>query len=483
MSLPARLGRYAVRRRIGSGGFATVWLAYDEQLDSPVAIKVLADNWTEDSHVRRRFVEEGRYLRKVDSPYVVGVHDAGELEDGRPYLVMTYADQGTLADRLARGPLAAEQGIAIIRQVGLGLSALHRRGILHRDVKPQNVLFRTDDSDGSAEVRAMLGDLGLGKSLDMSSRLTMIAGTPSYIAPEQALGSALDARADQYSLGALTYLVLTGRPPHEHASLAAAGVPPPVPPMGTPQTPYPSGFEAVVARALAPEREDRWPDISAYLEALTAAASGGPVPTWPTRQLLDPDLTAVGARPTQEPVAPGEAVSDPPRRTSGRLRWGVGAAALVLTAAAAVGAALFVRAQDPVVTVQDAQGAITVEVPRSWETTVGDSGWQPPGQATSFPAVQVGSHTSGPAVFAGLMPGSALPDLMPGHPECGREEPAVKGVGGERATTVWHTDCPGVIVERVVRVTANRWLWVQVRTEDRATANDVLDGVDVHGLS
>ena len=95
--IPQRLGRYAVRRRIGSGGFATVWLAYDEHLDSPVAVKVLADNWTDDAQVRRRFLEEGRYLRRVESPHVVSVYDAGELDDGRPYLVMSYADQGTLA--------------------------------------------------------------------------------------------------------------------------------------------------------------------------------------------------------------------------------------------------------------------------------------------------------------------------------------------------------------------------------------------------
>src|SRR4029078_11260466 len=107
VSRPARLGRYAVRRRIGSGGFATVWLAYDEQLDSPVAIKVLAENWTEDSHVRQRFPEEGRYLRKVESPHVVTVYDAGSLDDDRPYLVMSYADQGTLADRLAAEGLTA----------------------------------------------------------------------------------------------------------------------------------------------------------------------------------------------------------------------------------------------------------------------------------------------------------------------------------------------------------------------------------------
>ena len=151
--MPDRLGRYVVRRRIGSGGFATVWLAYDEQLDSPVAIKVLADNWTEDHHVRRRFVEEGRFLRRVDSPHVVAVYDAGELDDGRPYLVMTYADQGTLADRLELDGLSAAQGIDVIRQVGLGLQALHGRDVLHRDVKPPNVLFRTDGAGGPARAR------------------------------------------------------------------------------------------------------------------------------------------------------------------------------------------------------------------------------------------------------------------------------------------------------------------------------------------
>ena len=143
VSLPTRIGRYAVRRRIGSGGFATVWLGYDEQLDSPVAIKVLADNWTDDHHVKQRFVDEGRFLRKVESPHVVPVYDAGELDDGRPYLVMAFADQGTLADRLDAGGLPRDEALEVVRQVGLGLTALHEQGVLHRDIKPANVLFRT----------------------------------------------------------------------------------------------------------------------------------------------------------------------------------------------------------------------------------------------------------------------------------------------------------------------------------------------------
>src|ERR1700759_1093289 len=124
VSMPARLGRYAVRRRIGSGGFATVWLPYDEQLDSPGAIKVLADNWTEDAHVRQRFLEEGRYLRKVESPHVVTVYDAGSLDDDRPYLVMSYADQGTLADRLPGGGRPGGHGRA--RWPGGGAGACPR---------------------------------------------------------------------------------------------------------------------------------------------------------------------------------------------------------------------------------------------------------------------------------------------------------------------------------------------------------------------
>ncbi len=483
-----RLGRYVVRRRIGAGGFATVWLAYDEQLDSPVAIKVLADNWTEDSHVRRRFVEEGRFLRKVDTPHVVGVHDAGELEDGRPYLVMTYADQGTLAERLEEGPISPEQGIDIIRQVGDGLTALHRRDVLHRDVKPQNVLFRSDDSRGDGQVRAMLGDLGLGKSLDMSSRLTMIAGTPSFVAPEQARGEALDARADQFSLGALTYLVLTGRPPYQHATLTAAAAPPAAPPLGTADRPFPAPVEQVVARALATDREDRWPDVSAYVSALEAAVSGQHLPGAQPRDLRDPELTAVGARPSPQP-APGPGrpsvehsatdVGDPvpPRR---RRRWPLVAVALLAVGAGAATTYTLARQGDPYVTVSDERGSLSVEVPRSWDIEVARGGWTPPGQKAEYAALAVGEE-GGSGVFLGLLPAGKLPQELPGHPECQRLDDVVRN-DLQRSMTQVHTRCPDVVVERVVRVAENRLLWVQVRSTDRATANRVLDAVETHGL-
>jgi Protein kinase domain len=484
--MPSRLGRYVVRRRIGSGGFATVWLAYDEQLDSPVAVKVLAENWTEDSHVRQRFVEEGRFLRKVESPYVVTVYDAGELGDGRPYLVMAYADQGTLADRLDVEGLTTPQSLEVVRQVGFGLQALHERNVLHRDVKPANVLFRTVDG----RVRAMVADLGLGKALDVSSRLTLIGGTPSFVAPEQAQGEPLDPRADLYSLAALTYLLLAGRAPYDHASLSAAGSPGPPPPLSTPERPFSDPLEAVVRRGLARDREDRWPDVASYVEALSDALGGGAADSISAPWLpLDPHLTQPGARPT--PVPPSEELPAPrpPRRVGRTILAGV----IGLAVVAAAGVAGYVMSQrgSDEATVSDDSGTLTVTVPTAWDGAVADAGWRPPGQKADFPGLSVGTSSSwttsdrGQGVFVGLLPGTDLPSQVPQHPECEQAQEPVTGTAeGADSVTVLYTGCPGgIAVERVVQLTANRLLWVQVRSDDTATANRVLDDVETHGFS
>ena len=493
--MPSRLGRYAVRRRIGSGGFATVWLAYDEQLDSPVAVKVLAENWTEDTAVRQRFVEEGRFLRKVESPYVVSVYDAGELEDGRPYLVMSYADQGTLADRLEVEGLTPAQTLEVVRQVGAGLQALHERGVLHRDVKPANVLFRTvDPATGSGPdgtVRAMVADLGLGKALDVSSRLTMIAGTPTFVAPEQAQGEPLDPRADQYSLAALTYLLLSGRAPYSHATLAAAASPAAPPPLSTPDRPLPAEVDAVVRRGLSPDREDRWPDVAAYLDALEAAlgpmAVGEPSAAWLP---VDPHLTQPGARPSQRPSDEPLPPPVPPRRRA--RRWLVGALVGVLALAAGVGAGLWYEQRgEGEATVGDDTGTLYVTVPGDWERAVAPGGWEAPPGDDQFPALSVGTAadwtdvTSGAqGVFLGILPGTELPARMPQHPECAtRQQPIPGTFDGHPSRTVLYTDCPGgVTVERVVQLAANRLLWVQIRSASRATANTVLDDVQARGF-
>jgi eukaryotic-like serine/threonine-protein kinase len=488
--MPARLGRYAVRRRIGSGGFATVWLAYDEQLDSPVAIKVLAENWTEDSHVRQRFLEEGRYLRKVESPHVVTVYDAGSLEDDRPYLVMSYADQGTLADRLEGEGLTVGQASEVIRQVGEGLAALHTRGILHRDVKPANVLFRTADPerDGTV-VRAMLGDLGLGKALDVSSRLTMIAGTPSFVAPEQAQGEHLDARADQYSLAALTYLLLAGRPPYAHSTLAAAASPAPPAPLSTPERPFPQEVEDVVMRGLARDREDRWPDVLAYVAELRHALGDGVKGSLPERWLpVDPQLTQPGNKPSLVP-GPAELAALPEPEAPRRRRWPAAVLALVLLAAGGIGGFVLWRQGHADVTLTDARGALTVTVPRGWDLEVARDGWVPPASTTTYPAVSTGDGpswtTSGQGVFVGLMPETTLPKTLPQHPLCrGIGQPDAASILGDPALTVTSSECRGshVIIERAVQVTSTELLWVQVRGDDAATARKVLDSVRTHLL-
>ena len=481
-----------MRRRIGSGGFATVWLAYDEELDSPVAVKVLADNWSEDLHVRQRFVEEGRFLRKVESPHVVPVYDAGQLEDGRPYLVMAYADQGNLADRLELSRLPLGQGVAVIRQVGSGLHALHQRGVLHRDVKPANVLFRTVDG----EVRAMVGDLGLGKALDMSSRLTMIAGTPSYVSPEQARGEGLDPRADLYSLGALAYLLLAGHPPYSHASLAAAANPePPAPlPPG-----LPPAVDGVLRRALAPNRADRWASVPHFVEALSTALEGHPdaLTAGPQAWIpVDPDLTVPGARPSPL-VRPSRASSSeqPAATRVTRPRRGRRVLAAVLGLAALAGGAAggwaLQQRQPTEVELSDESGSLSVTVPGAWAVSSATAAWTPPGQADDYPALATGGGprwqertSTKPGVFLGVLPGTEIPERLPRHPECDRLQGSVEGTSdGRPSTTVTWADCPGgVTVERVVQVAANRLLWVQVRSADQATANRVLDSVAVHGM-
>lgn len=496
--LPGRMGRYVVRRRVGSGGFATVWLAYDEQLDAPVAIKVLADNWTADHHVRTRFVEEGRFLRRVESPHVVTVYDAGELDDGRPYLVMTYADQGTLADRLAdveRGagaPVTVPQALSMVRQVADGLQALHDRDVLHRDVKPANVLFRTVRGARGAEpeLRALVGDLGLGKALDVSSRLTMIAGTPSYVSPEQAQGETPDARSDQYSLAAIAFLVLTGRPAFAHASLTAAAAP--GPPPALPAAGLPAAAQAVVHRGLAREREPRFATVAEFADALAEAFAGWEPPAdaatavWRPR---DPGATQAGAVPT--PRSAGASASAPgaarPRR---RRRLALAALGLAVLAGGAVGGWALQRAVAPdVVTIGDARGTLAVTVPVSWRHQVATQGWTPTQEGT-YPAISTGSAADwtesgsrSEGVFAGLLPTTATDDLPdpPRHPEC--ETPG-EPVRRADSVTVVSEGCPGdgVVVERLDRVADNRLLWIQVRADDGATATRVLDSVRVAGI-
>lgn len=279
MRRPSKIGRYPVHALLGTGAFAVVWLAEDERLHDRVAIKVLAENWAERLDVRQRFEQEARVLRRTRSHRVVEVFDIDELPDGRPYFVMTYADGGSLADRLEDGPLPVEQALRYGAELALGVADLHTAGVLHRDVKPSNVLFRT----GSGDPALLVADLGLSRELAQGSRFTLPVGTAGYMAPEQDDPEhVLDERADVYGAGATIYHALTGQTPSQ----------PPAPPSGL-RGGLPEGTDAVLLRALAANPDDRWPTATAFAAELDGMLTRAPVP--PPRKRIRTSAVLVAA--------------------------------------------------------------------------------------------------------------------------------------------------------------------------------------------
>lgn len=342
--MPEQLGRLVQVRRIGVGGFASVWLYRDEQLDSFVAVKALADNWAQQLDVRERFLEEARVMRRAASDHVVGVHDFGETDDGTPYFVMTYADRGTVADLLRSGPPGIDVTVDLIEQACRGVADLHASGVVHRDIKPPNLLLRSDRHGGS---RLLVADLGLSKAMMYASGLTQIVGTPAYMAPEQGIpGGGVDERADVHALGAVAYHLLSGRPMRDVAirDIGSAMAPEPL----SQRAAVPADLSDVVARAVQPDPADRWPDAAAFATALRHAIGGSaPAQLAAAPGGADDGLhTDSGTRidtPTGTLVA-GSPAAPPPR--SRRRTVGVVLAAIAVIAAAGLGL-LALRDDDP----------------------------------------------------------------------------------------------------------------------------------------
>jgi serine/threonine protein kinase len=267
VSLPTRLGRLERVDRLGSGGFATVWLYHDAELDSDVAVKALAENWSQRLDVRERFLEEARILRRADSDHIVRVYDIGEV-DGTPYFVMTYADQGSLARQLEPGlPMPVPQVVDLVSQAGAGLAVLHEHGVVHRDIKPQNLLLR---SGGSAGDRLLVADLGVAKAMLHASGLTQVVGTPAYMAPEQATGGGIDVRADVHALAAVAYQMLTGRLAREGSIAELAQATLPVAPTRVVSS-LPTEVDEVLLRSLDPSPDARYSSIESFVDAFREA--------------------------------------------------------------------------------------------------------------------------------------------------------------------------------------------------------------------
>lgn len=274
-ALPTRLGRYEVLGLVGRGSFADVVRAWDEALAAHLAIKILTPTANEDELVRRRFVEEGQLLRRVHSVHVVAIHDIGELEDGRPYLVMDLADGGTLADRLDETggqPVEADTVSRVVERLGDGLTALHEAGVVHRDIKPENLLIDGDRSRSGSSFEAdtvltggvfnlgerlLISDLGLAK--DMASRgsaPSVIGGSARYQAPEQLRADGLlGPPTDVYAASAVLWRLLTGKVAPEPHDVSDS------------LTVFKPGWQAFFERAMAMDPADRHPTAVAWRSA------------------------------------------------------------------------------------------------------------------------------------------------------------------------------------------------------------------------
>ncbi|MBK9036257.1 MAG: serine/threonine protein kinase [Myxococcales bacterium] len=363
-------GRYQLLRRIGKGGMGLVYEADHLGIGKRVAVKVLLDKYTDDPEVVARFEREARTASSIGDDHIVEVFDAGTTDDGRSYLVMELLIGSSLADIAeATGPMPAARAVPIVRQVLRGLAAAHAKGIVHRDMKPENVfLIQKADRPDFAKIM----DFGISKFLqDSESKVRLTAtgaviGTPVYMAPEQALGAGeIDGRVDLYAVGVMLYELLAGRPPFQaptYIALVTQHLHTPPPPLQLARPDLPTPLVVAVHRALEKDPAARFASAAemaaamptdvelASLDAIATLTGGRTIP--------DADYTAPGSargRIAKAAVTPGGAAvpttsrrpgpTAPPRTTTRLRRWPWMAA--VVAVAATIGATTVVIALRP----------------------------------------------------------------------------------------------------------------------------------------
>jgi len=276
---PSLPPRYAVQDLVAHGGMGDVYRAADERLGRTVAIKVLAERYARQDEFRKRFLREARTAATLTGePNVVAIYDVGETTDGLPFIVMEYVPDGTVADRLASGPVPPDLAMRWLSQAAAALDAAHARRIVHRDVKPANLLV---SSDGHLRV----SDFGIARAAgdDTLTAAGTVLGSTGYMAPEQARGEASTAATDRYALACVAFELLTGRRPFARDAVAAEAAahayePPPL--VGD-LAALPPALDEVFARGLAKRPSDRPPTCVALVADLREALAGGGTRTIP----------------------------------------------------------------------------------------------------------------------------------------------------------------------------------------------------------
>ncbi|HEX8688862.1 MAG TPA: protein kinase [Solirubrobacterales bacterium] len=312
--------RYRLEAKLGSGGMSTVYLARDETLDRPVAVKVMHREMSEQEDQLQRFRQEARAVAKLSHPNVVSVIDAGE-DGGHPYIVFEYVKGETLKQRIARvGALDPQEAIAYAIEVARGLGVAHGRNMVHRDIKPQNVLI---DDEG----RAKLTDFGISRQLEQAgvTATGRVLGTTDYVAPEQAMGHGVDPRSDVYSLGVVLYEMLVGQVPFHADSqvgVAMKHVNEELPDVQRRRPEVSAAVALVVERATAKNPAERYQAIGEMVEDLETA--------------LEVEAARAGST-TAEATSVLDAVPPPKRKLSRRAGWSWAAiVALLLVAGGAL---------------------------------------------------------------------------------------------------------------------------------------------------
>jgi eukaryotic-like serine/threonine-protein kinase len=290
--------RYELTRILGRGGMAEVYAAHDRVLDRDVAVKLLLERFKEDSAFTRRFSDEAKHAARLNHPHLVGVYDTGQ-DDGQPFIVMELVDGRSLQEALAEGGLDATTAISVVAAVCEALGYAHERGVIHRDVKPGNIMLA---NDGSVKVT----DFGIARAIgnDTVTRTAAVLGTAAYLSPEQAQGGALDPRSDLYSLGVVLYEALTGTQPFRGESAVTVAYQhvqeqPRPPRERNPEISV--ALEAVILRALAKNPANRYQTARDMHTDLLAARDGAPVMAPPLLSedatlLLEPELTERATR-------------------------------------------------------------------------------------------------------------------------------------------------------------------------------------------